>query len=87
MSVSDNGIGIAADDLPDLGKPFRRGKTSQRYEGSSLGLASAHRIIEAAGGRMRIESMQGVGTTVHVVLPGASDGRDGRSKGTAATSA
>lgn len=87
VSVSDNGIGIAADDLSDIGKPFRRGKTSQRYEGSGLGLASATRIIEAAGGRLWVESTQGVGTTVHVALPSPPEAQGARTTGTSAPSA
>jgi two-component system, sporulation sensor kinase E len=38
-------------------------------QGTGLGLPLAHRLVELHGGRIEIESIKGVGTTVHVRLP------------------
>ena len=42
---------------------------SKRPEGTGPGNANCHRLIGRAGGRMRIESEPGVGTTVTILLP------------------
>lgn len=76
FSVADNGIGIAAEDLPHILEPFYKGDKSRARnikEGSSgLGLAIVHEIVRAHGGTIRVSSTQGKGTTVTVRLPTAS---------------
>jgi PAS domain S-box-containing protein len=67
ISISDNGYGIAAEELPKLFRPFHRA-TKLNIEGSGIGLASVHRILEQMGGSIRVESTLGKGSTFYVQL-------------------
>jgi signal transduction histidine kinase len=65
VSFADNGPGIPADTLRQLGNPFITTKT----QGSGLGLFLSRRLVRSAGGDLEIESAVGRGTTCTVVLP------------------
>ncbi len=65
IRVRDNGRGIPREKLSRLFEPFQ---TTKR-EGMGLGLAIAHRIVEAHGGRIAVESTEGRGTLVEIALP------------------
>ena len=69
--ATDTGIGIPRDALKKLGRPFEQveSQLTKTYQGSGLGLAIAKSLVELHGGRMRISSRLGVGTTVIVRLP------------------
>ena len=71
IEVSDNGPGIAADDLPHLFERFYRVDASRarRSGGSGLGLSIVQAIAEAHGGSVRVESSQGKGAAFTIVLP------------------
>lgn len=71
--VIDRGIGMAAEDIPLALEPFRQlGDTlDKRYEGTGLGLPLAKRFAEIHGGRLEIQSAEGEGATVELVLPAA----------------
>jgi len=71
LFVSDSGIGIPADALGKLGKPFERVDARQNWaqRGSGLGLAIAKSLVEMHGGSVRIRSSVGHGTTVMVRVP------------------
>ncbi|HEY4264303.1 MAG TPA: HAMP domain-containing sensor histidine kinase, partial [Micropepsaceae bacterium] len=71
ISVEDNGVGIAADDLHRLGKPFVqvRNQAGILHAGTGLGLALVRALAEKHAGAMRIESQETVGTTVTIELP------------------
>ena len=70
IAVSDEGVGIPAEDLPHLFEPFHRGRNVPRQvAGSGIGLSTARRIIEEHGGHIGVESRVGVGTTFTVWLP------------------
>jgi signal transduction histidine kinase len=71
LSVSDTGAGIPPEDLPYVFDRFWRGDPSRSHkEGSlGLGLAIAQQLVEAHGGRIRVESELGQGTTFTVELP------------------
>jgi cell cycle sensor histidine kinase DivJ len=71
LRVSDNGVGIAADDLKRIGDPFfQAGKTYQRrHEGTGLGLSIVKSLVALHGGEINVQSKVDEGTTVTVALP------------------
>ncbi len=72
--VNDNGIGIAADDLNKLGRPFMQVQNdyTRQFQGTGLGLSLVKGLVTLHGGTMSIESAPGLGTTVTVGLPAAA---------------
>ncbi len=69
VSVADNGVGIAPEDLPFVFDGFFRGKTAAAETGVGLGLALARRIVESHDGAISVESQLGKGTTFVISLP------------------
>jgi two-component system, sensor histidine kinase and response regulator len=70
ITVADNGIGIAQEDLPYLFDDFFVGKTRPGGERSSgVGLAITRRIIEAHDGSITVDSSPGKGSTFTIRLP------------------
>lgn len=75
VTIGDTGPGIPPDQLDRVFEPYFTTKDG----GTGLGLPLAQRIIEAHGGRIRVDSQVGVGTTVSVRLPlaGPLEGTNG----------
>jgi signal transduction histidine kinase len=69
ISVSDQGIGIPEAGRERLFDAFHRFKNVGAISGTGLGLAIMKRAAERHGGTIEIESREGAGTTVSVVLP------------------
>jgi two-component system, cell cycle sensor histidine kinase DivJ len=71
LRVSDNGVGIAPDDLKRIGDPFfQAGQTYQRrHEGTGLGLSIVKSLVGLHGGDISVHSKIGEGTIVTVALP------------------
>jgi signal transduction histidine kinase len=71
FAVRDSGMGIAADDLPQLFHVFRRAKNAAllKIPGKGVGLATVKSIIENYHGRLWVESTPGVGTTFLFAIP------------------
>jgi two-component system, cell cycle sensor histidine kinase DivJ len=71
LRVTDNGVGIAADDLKRIGDPFfQAGKTYQRrHEGTGLGLSIVKTLVALHAGELSVQSRIDEGTTVTVALP------------------
>jgi cell cycle sensor histidine kinase DivJ len=69
--VADTGIGIAEDDLTQVGEPFFQAASSydRPYEGTGLGLSVVKGLIELHGGKIDIASRIGEGTRVSVRIP------------------
>jgi two-component system, NtrC family, sensor histidine kinase PilS len=65
ISVSDEGVGIAPEQMDGIFQPFR----SAFARGTGLGLSIVHRIVSDYGGEVRVSSQPGRGTSVDVVLP------------------
>jgi PAS domain S-box-containing protein len=77
LSVSDEGVGIPAVDLPHVFDKFYRAQTAGRAEGLGLGLYIARLIVEAHGGHIWVESQVGKGSTFSFTLPEATQTRMG----------
>ena len=71
VQVADRGIGIDPDDLPQVFKPFYRGRRAidAQVRGSGIGLSVVQHVVRAHGGDVSVESRAGEGTTVTIVLP------------------
>jgi signal transduction histidine kinase len=71
IDVVDTGIGIPADELPRLFRPFAQVDTglTRRHGGTGLGLYISRRLATMLGGHIEVASEPGVGSTFSVVLP------------------
>jgi signal transduction histidine kinase len=71
LTVADDGIGIAADELPQLVTEFFRSSRAVALgrPGTGLGLAIVDRIVRRHCGRIEVESEVGAGSTFRVLLP------------------
>jgi PAS domain S-box-containing protein len=71
LVVQDNGIGIAAEDIPKVLEPFGQvdSALARRHTGAGLGLTISRALIELHGGGLELDSMPGLGTAVTVRLP------------------
>jgi len=70
FSVSDNGNGIPAEDIPSLFKRFSQGTSKKRSTGTGLGLYLSRQIIEAHGGKIWLESKVNKGSEFSFLLTG-----------------
>lgn len=71
ISIIDTGVGIPANDLPQILDPFYRVSTA-RTPGENhigLGLSIARRIVEAHGGRLTVSSDEDKGTCIIILIP------------------
>ena len=72
VSISDTGVGIPAAQLQHLFEPFnRRGRVKGAGDGFGIGLALTRWLVDTMGGRLDVQSTEGVGTTLSVTLPAA----------------
>jgi len=72
LRVIDDGIGIAAADLPTLFEPFNRGAHQHStIEGAGIGLAVTRTLVDLMGGRIDVQSTPGAGSTFSVWLAAA----------------
>ena len=75
LEVSDDGRGIAAEDIPRLFNRFYQvgGALRRVGEGFGLGLYITERLVEALGGRITVDSEVGRGTTFRIWFPDARE--------------
>ncbi|MCR4337646.1 MAG: ATP-binding protein [Candidatus Omnitrophica bacterium] len=65
IQISDTGSGIDKKDLPHIFEPF----FSKKEKGTGLGLSVTQSIIDDHGGKIRVSSEMGKGTTFKIMLP------------------
>jgi signal transduction histidine kinase len=80
VTIEDTGRGMTEEEIKNVFERFRRGKKVGAIEGSGLGLTLTKEIIEAHGGKIEVESRQGVGSRFSFYLPGTPP--DGSKPGT-----
>jgi two-component system phosphate regulon sensor histidine kinase PhoR len=69
IRVHDTGVGIPSDDLPRIFERFYKADRARSGGGTGLGLAIARHIVQAHGGRIWVESVEGQGSTFYFSLP------------------
>jgi signal transduction histidine kinase/methanogenic corrinoid protein MtbC1 len=71
VSVTDQGIGIPAEEIPKVFEKFYRvrGNHTREVKGTGLGLAITRKLVELMAGRIWVESTLGQGSTFHFTLP------------------
>ena len=71
ISVTDTGMGIPADDVPQVfDRFFRAGNAQdQAVQGTGLGLAIVREVVRAHRGDVSVTSLLGEGTVVRITLP------------------
>lgn len=68
VSIADNGIGIPADQLKNISKPFYRADNANRMQGSGIGLSIALRILEKNRIKYTIHSVVNAGTEIVLAM-------------------
>jgi two-component system phosphate regulon sensor histidine kinase PhoR len=68
ISVHDTGMGIPAQDLPRIFERFYKADHARSSGGTGLGLAIAKHIVQAHGGRIWAESVEGQGATFYIAF-------------------
>ncbi|OMG69092.1 hypothetical protein AUR59_000215 [Stutzerimonas balearica] len=71
LQITDDGPGIAAEDLPHVFEPNYRGRSAGDKSGTGLGLSLARRMMQMQGGSVAIASAPGEGCQVTLTLPHA----------------
>jgi signal transduction histidine kinase len=78
IRVQDHGVGIPEDELDRIFEPFQRARNVEgQIRGTGVGLASTRQIVQEHGGRLWVDSWEGVGSTFFVTLPLAPRSADG----------
>jgi PAS domain S-box-containing protein len=76
LSVSDTGIGMRPEDIPNLFQPFHQidSGLTRKHEGTGLGLSICKKLMDMMGGSIDVESKWGKGSTFTVYIPKPTGG-------------
>jgi PAS domain S-box-containing protein len=71
FTIRDTGVGMTKEEIEKLFQPFARVESefSDKYAGTGLGLAISQKLVDAMRGTVSVESEQGQGTTLELVIP------------------
>ena len=69
ISITDTGIGIPPEDIPNLFEPFYRSSNTSEIDGTGLGLAIVKGFIDIHNGKILVTSKLNKGTTFSIILP------------------
>ena len=69
IEIIDYGVGVPQNELKSIIEPFFRASNARNFKGFGIGLPLAHKIIKIHGGQLVINSTEGAGTLVLVILP------------------
>ena len=70
LRISDKGVGVPAEDMQRIVRPFERGDTARGgAKGAGLGLAIVVRVVKRSGGRIKLSSNHPHGLIVELVMP------------------
>jgi signal transduction histidine kinase len=69
VTIKDDGIGIPVAEQPRIWDRLYRGDKSRGQRGLGLGLSLVKAVVEAHGGRVTVQSAEGVGSEFSVSLP------------------
>lgn len=69
LDFSDEGVGIAPENINRVFEPFFRGNDTRNVYGHGIGLSLVKKIVELHKGKISVQSVQGKGTTVTLILP------------------
>ncbi|ABE52169.1 sensor histidine kinase [Methanococcoides burtonii] len=71
IAIKDTGVGVASDQIPYMFHKFRQldGSLTRKYGGVGIGLYICKHIVDAHKGKIWMESEEGTGTDIHIILP------------------
>lgn len=71
LEVTDTGVGMSEEQMSRLSQPFALPDAAftRNHDGIGLGIAISRAVAEQSGGRLAIDSLEGIGTTVAISLP------------------
>jgi two-component system, cell cycle sensor histidine kinase PleC len=71
LTIADTGIGIPRQAMQKIGQPFEQVQSqyAKSKGGSGLGLAISRSLVSLHGGKMRIQSLENVGTIISLRIP------------------
>ena len=69
IGITDNGIGMEADQIDDIFEVFQRLHTREEFDGTGIGLSICRKIVDRHDGTVDVQSTPGEGSTFTITLP------------------